>query len=218
MKYSFPKIKSFFRWVVEWKWFLYGVAGFILPLGYFYYFNNSDFAIRTVGLTLQLFGVLTVAEDIRSTYMTFNRPNLLLAWIDRLKRFPLFRKKINTMSGYAELSSLTGRATASIKERYSLESDNLEERIDAVKERLDTLNNQFLHMQNMYDTELKQIYDKLKIEKQERQSSDKSIERKIEDALTDTLHMAGTGVVWLMCGIIFTSIPEELGKIILFLR
>ena len=203
------KIRSeLIAWVLEWKWFLGGAGGFILPVVFFLTVDSSDFTVRFVGMLLQLFGIITVIEDIRETYQAFDYPCPLTVWKDRLKRCPLIKQPDNVGSINATLPAMTGSGKIDVSYEYDIESENLDERFNAVKERFERFSGQIQSLQDGYENRFKEVDKKLLDEKNNREQDVESVREKVREISTESLHMAGTGIVWLIIGMIFTSIPD----------
>ncbi|MCB2216372.1 MAG: hypothetical protein KQH59_09905 [Desulfobulbaceae bacterium] len=207
------KIKAFVCYLPEWKWFLAGTAGLILPPLFFFYCNHSQVLIRAVGMLLQLLGISTVIIDIRNKSLAFSIPSPFEVWKERLSRCPLWHKSFGNGSLTIPSATVRGTATSPVKLIYDINSDDLQEQVYALKERINKSERETDSRLKEINSEISRIKEETKKEREERKQLSRSINKSIEKNLTGSLDMAATGVVWLFTGVVYSSFPYELFKL-----
>lgn len=204
-------IKSVSHWLIEWRYFCFGLLVVTVPVWFGIRYGANEDMIRVSGMALQLLGIGTVAWDINATRKEFGHPGVLMVWHQRLKRFPLFGKQAVTSTCHATLPAMTcsGRAHQSVNAGPEATT---EERIRALEENLQIVHDRISQAQNEIDQGFRKYSEELTLEKQVRVQEDKKIHVKLEATETGGLHILGMGALWLFQGVIMSTIPAELAK------
>ena len=172
---------------------------------------RSEPAFRWIGLFLQLLGIATVAWNIRGTRTLFGRPSAVALAAQWLRRRPRFRPPVNVAVAGGTLGRLSSRARVDVwSDADPHAASALEARIDAAEKNLSRLRDRLNDLK--LETELnleRQVYA-LEQEKRERANDDKNIRDKLETAQAGGLQISVVGVVWLVVGVIMSTIPGEL--------
>ncbi len=187
-------------------WLAIAVLGLslVVPL---LWIGTAD-SLRYSGLFMQLLGLGTVAIGIRDTRRMFGKPSMLELFRRWHRNIPIFGPKVIQMSGSAPLN-ITESAKAHVW-RGSGKNPTLESRLEAAEANLGELYGRLNRFESESNHEIRKIVSKLRAESAERKEQDRQLHHKIEVASADGLHLAAVGVVWLMAGVILSTIPQEL--------
>jgi hypothetical protein len=215
-------LKDFLRWLFAlWRWLreprLVWLTTFILAIaavGAFWL--RSEPAFRWTGLGLQLLGIATVAWNIRGTRTLFGRAGTFAGAAQWWNQRPKFRASVAIAVGAGSTAISGGRARLDIW--YNADPDAaIEARIDAAEKNLSRLRDRLNEFEQETEKSLARQTNALEQEKQARTSDDKDIREKLEAAQVGGLHISVAGVVWLVGGVIMSTVPGELACLANFL-
>lgn len=169
---------------------------------------QTEPSVRISGLLLQLLGIAAAAVGIRDTRRMFGKPSFLeqvRAW---LKAVPGFKPRTVSASGSATLS-MSASAKAHVWRGAGTDT-TLESRLSAAEANLDELYRRANAAESALDAHVRTSEQRLREEVDARKEADRQLHLKIEAASTDGLHLAAVGVVWLACGVVMSTVPNEL--------
>ncbi len=206
-------IRSVSRWLVEWRYFCLGLLVVAVPIWLAIRYGADEATIRIMGLILQLLGIGTVIWDINSTRKEFGHPGAFKVWHRRLRSFPLFGNQAGTATGHATLPAMisSGRAHQTVSAGPEAKS---EERLQALEENLRLVHERISHSQNEVDQQFRKYFEELNFETQARVQEDKKNQIKLEATETGGLHILGMGALWLFQGVIMSTVPAEIAKLL----
>ncbi len=186
---------------------LLGFVAFLLP------WPTADL-MRYAGLILQLLGIFTVAKNLVEKVDLFNRPGIREMARAAFASFPKWgrRTTVNTAIAQSSLAKLSSHAEASVWRGYK--DKTLEERIDAIIANLEELKAQHVRAIDQIKSEhraLREVVDK-KLEDHARSVSE--LQRKLTALGVSGIHIDAAGVVWLVFGVVLSTIPSELAYVL----
>ncbi len=167
-------------------------------------------AVRYAGMILQFLGLVTVAIGLSQMRRLFGRPSLIarvFGWLERLAA-AFGRPKSYTLEASAGSYVVVGEEArlvrgvgpgASVEQRLSI----LEENVSHLRDEVDT------KVQGLRQ-EVATVKESIQRESQERQAGDQELRRTIEEVAIGGLHLETVGLVWLILGVVGTSIPDEI--------
>lgn len=169
---------------------------------------QTEPSVRISGLILQLLGIAAAAVGIRDTRRMFGKPSFLEQLRSWFKALPGLKPHTVSLSGSAALSM---SASAKVHVWRSAGVDpTLESRLSAAEANLDELYKRVNIAELTFDTHVRDSGQRLREEVGVRKEADRQLHLKIEAASTDGLHVAAVGVVWLACGVVMSTVPNEL--------
>ncbi len=206
-------LKSIFHWLVEWGYFCLGLLVVAVPVFFGLRYGANEAMIRFTGMVLQLLGIGTVAWGIHTTRKEFGHPSIFTVWHQRLSRFPPFGQRVVTGTTDITLPGMTftGRGHTSVSAGSEA---TIEARVQAVEENLQIVHDRVSQTQNEMDQELRKYSEALKQEEQVRAKEDQNIRAKMEATVTGGLHISAIGAFWLFVGVIMSTDPFELAKLL----
>ena len=167
--------------------------------------------VRWTGLALQLTGVLSVAFGVASTRRMFGQPSLFArvrAYISDVPRFP--RPATNVAIAVSGLNAMTsaGNVTIGVAPEQTIEARllELEHRVSeiATKAAKDTAE---------IRGDLRKQNALLVAESANRSDGDILLHRQVEMTATGGLDLSLCGLLWLLVGSVFGTIPLELSHL-----
>lgn len=198
-----------YHWLAEWMFFFLGLFPVAAAIGLIVFARADESVIRIAGMVLQLMGVGTVAWGIHITRKQFGHPSIFTVWRKRLARFPAFGNLGGTGSGNITLPAMTssgrGHCSASAGTNPTIYA-----RIQALEANLKLVNDRVTDTQSEMDQWVRKQTDALMQEQQIRSDEDQCIREKMESTNTGGLHISAMGTLWLVIGVIMSSIPSEL--------
>ena len=205
--------KALLHWLVAARllWLTIAVVAAALVLGLRK--GTDEATIRITGLFLQLLGIGTVAWGIRVTRKFFGRPSIFTLARYWFSRFPSFSGRTITASASIQGISLTANARAHVWRDLDPDA-TIEDRIKALEDNLQDVNQRLCSTQSEIDRSFRVEAENLKREQDPRSKADQEIREKLEATETGGLHISAMGVLWLSVGVIMSTIPTELAKLI----
>ncbi len=177
----------------------------ILPL----YCWQTEPSVRISGLLLQLLGIAAAAVGIRDTRSMFGKPSFLEQVRLWLKAVPRLKPRTISVSATGTIG-ISESAKGTLIGNEADTNPTLESRISAVEVKLKKLNEHVHLVESAFEAHVRSSQDLLRKESEARTEAVRELNRKIEAASTDGLHLAAVGVVWLACGVIMSTAPSEL--------
>ena len=212
-------MKKTLLWIKAiWAWFkrannLWRAVSVAVMAIIYTYLHTDEASIRITGLVLQILGIATVAWGIKETRELFGQPSLLEAGAMWLKSFPPFGGRVISGSGHAVLGSI-----ASGRSGYSLApidpNSSIDERLAAIEINLNFIHQRITHTQSNLEQKATAISETIKTETAIREQEIEKTHSKIEAASTGGLYISATGVLWLFIGVIMSTVPNELIRLL----
>jgi len=171
------------------------------------YYCQTESSVRLWGLLLQIFGIAAAAIGIRDTRRMFGKPSFLEQLRTWLTSIPRLKPPTVSASGSGKLSmSCSAKAHA----WKSAGEPTVESRLSAAEANLKELNERANVAESAFEAHVRAATQNLREEADLRKEADRQLHLRIEAASTDGLHLAMVGVVWLACGVIMSTAPNEL--------
>ena len=208
-------IDGLYHWLRETQYFW--ITLFVLSVSLYIIFlpEPNEARVRITGLTLQVFGMSTVLIGINRTRQFFGHPSFLKIVIQCLKRFPL-RRQVITGRANIELPMMTAKAFA--HQWTNAVDDSPEARLRALETNLDIVNQRVTQVHNQLDHDIRHLEHTLHSERTTRENTDQEIRRTIELTETGGLSISLMGLLWLVVGIIMSTIPSEMASLLKMIR
>jgi hypothetical protein len=171
-------------------------------------------SVRYAGTLLQFCGLALVAHGLSETRRLFGRPSLgakVVAWFSALKAVIVGPKPTN-----ATLQAMSGNFT--VKGRASLvhkagPGSPLDRRVEILEGNLDRLRDETSERFTEVRQEITATREELGRESAVRQQEQQKASRTLEDLAVGGIHLEMMGFVWLLLGMLFTSVPEEVARL-----
>ena len=173
---------------------------------------KTEPSVRVSGLLLQLLGIAAAAVGIRDTLRMFGKPSFLEQVRLWLKAVPGLKPRTVSISATGSIG-MSASAKAHVW-RGAGTDPTLESRISAAEANLKELYERANAAESAFDAHVRDSKHRLREESDARQEADRQLHLKIEAASTDGLHLAAVGVVWLACGVVMSTVPNELLSLI----
>ena len=195
-------------WFMRARLPLFALSIVALALTASLYFWETEPSVRIAGLLLQILGIAAAAIGIRDTRRMFGRPSFLEQVRLWFKLLPRLRPNVNStaVSGtFSVSSSVTDRVW-----RGAGADPTIESRLSAAEANLKELYERANAAESAFDRHVRASAQSLREEVDLREEADRQLHLKIEAVSTDGLHLAAVGVVWLACGVVMSTVPNEL--------
>jgi len=205
----------FFWWtlfglVIAWDagWIVAGLIS--VPKG------GTEPALRIMGLFLQVFGIGTVAYGIHETRMLFGRPGIFPSFLAWLNRVLISGGHIVSGENSDVIGTLSGTfpAMKGNMRGHWLESAafdaSIEKRIEALEQNIEHINSRINQTQAEMDQNFGAQTAALEQEKQVRTEQDQYLSSKLEVTETGGINISVMGLIWLLFGVISSTISVEL--------
>jgi hypothetical protein len=180
----------------------------LLALATSLYYWQTEPGVRISGLLLQILGIAAAAVGIRDTRRMFEKPSFLEQVRTWFKAVPGLKPCTVSASG-CSTSSTSASAKAHVW-RGAGTNPTLESRLSAAEANLDELFKRVNTAESAFDVHVRASEQRLREEVDARKEADRQLYLKIEAASTDGLLLAAVGVVWLACGVVMSTVPNEL--------
>ena len=171
--------------------------------------------IRYAGMTLQWLGLFRVAVDLRRLRRQFRQPSLpgeIWSWFRQLAAAFVPPKPISAQASIV-LGGTTlagaGRVVRSAGPGASLES-----RVAILEEGVNGLRNELEAKEHGLRRELGSVRESIDHESKARQTQNQQTLDTIKDVAVGGLDLEFVGLVWLLLGVLGTSIPDEIARLI----
>ncbi|MCR7873623.1 hypothetical protein ACM73L_33230 [Pseudomonas aeruginosa] len=204
-------IKAIWIWIKKANHLWRAVSVTALAIAYTF-LNSDEASIRITGLVLQILGIATVAWGIKETRELFGQPSLLQAGIRWLKSFPPYGGRVITGSGHASISMSGGGRGYSWT--HIDPNSSIDNRLAAIEKNLSLIHERISLTENNFEQKTRIITETIKTEKAIREQELEEAHTKIEAASTGGLHISATGALWLLIGVIMSTAPNELIRLL----
>ncbi|MEQ1598961.1 MAG: hypothetical protein ABL880_06285 [Methylotenera sp.] len=198
-------------------WVLWGV---VLPLVLlllivFLPWNLANL-VRYSGLALELLGIVTVAVGLKGKRELFNKPSFIEHIGNWWKQRPAWRLKV--VSGIGASRSGGGTSSARGSAWYEPVDATLESRLEAAEKNLLSLRSQLQTFEQDTNAKYTKLEKVIESERQTRESSVQEIRTRLEDLAARDLSFEALGIYWLFCGLVFSSLSNEISDLLVFLK
>ena len=174
--------------------------------------------VRYAGTLLQIFGLATIAFGLSQIRQLFGRPSFFAnvkSWF----------KRLGTLFGPARPVSIHGLASAgatltagSLRVITNAPAGaTMDQRMAIVEETLKRIYAELDETNSRVQSQLNSATTAIQQETVERSSADDTLNKRIEEFAVGGLHLETVGLVWLLTGVLGTSIPDELAQLLGFL-
>lgn len=194
-------------WVAVAGVLLATVVGFALSI-------NGSAGVRYAGTMLQVFGLGTVAVGLSQVRRSFGRPSLLekiVAWFRQLATAFLLPKPITVQANAAGLAMVAGEASVVV---IAGPGASLDRRVALLEENLNRLRDEVDAKENKIRKELSTVRGAVEQEQRAREREGHQISSKMEELAVGGLHLEVIGLTWLVIGVLGTSIPDEIARLL----
>ena len=210
-------IKKFGCWVIRvaiWLWeakivWITLLLSIIVVLFFWYMLIGTwEVGFRYTGLTLELFGIFTVAYGLKETLNLFEQ-----TFTESFKEFIKFRDNspvVVSMKGQSELPALTSSGLGTPLAPNS----STEERVTFLEELLNQVRLQAHENRTNVENGFKKLTDALNTERSEREASVEKVQQALKKFAVDGLAIELMGVVWLFFGAISATLSKELACLV----
>ncbi|MDY6957300.1 MAG: hypothetical protein SVO96_10600 [Pseudomonadota bacterium] len=173
---------------------------------------QTEPSVRLSGLLLQLLGITSAAIGIRDTRRMFGKPSFLAQVRTWLNVMPIPWRRTTSVS-------TSGSDTSSVSDEFTVQGwhnpdNNFDSRLSAAERNLQLLHELINNVKSDFDAHVRDLSQRIRNESETRKENDRQLHLRIESASTDGLHLAAAGVVWLACGIVMSTAPNELLNLI----
>ena len=212
MPINASRFKAIWPWLAEARYAWGSTAVICVALIISLLLYPTEPVIRLTGLALQLFGIGTVIWGISETRALFGHPSFASKTKAWLSRFPLLRRKVETVAGSITLSLGPGKVSV-----YGTQGPGanatIEARLDALEKNVTLIHERISQTQKEVDEGLHKISKSVKREEQLRQAEDNEIRVKLEATGTGGVHISAIGASWLFVGIILSTAAMEIAAL-----
>jgi hypothetical protein len=191
-------------------WAVLGTVSAI-GLGAIVYLSSAkaDLSVRCAGMLFQLFGLFTVAYGLWQARQLFGRPGFLsqaLDWVQLCAS--AFDAPKSTYLHVGTGLFIVGGSEAHAVGRSSGQS--LEDRVSELERDREKIRKEIAEKDAAIRKNLAEVTQHFDKENQERRKEIDRASRATEELGTGGLHIDWMGLVWLVFGVILTSIPDEI--------
>lgn len=144
----------------------------------------------------------------------FGRPSLsqkILAWFRQIAAAFRPPKPVTFQAGTGGVAIASGEARLVVRAGTQA---SLDRRVVILEENLDRLRDQVDAKETKLRNELGTVRDALGHEQRARESESRHIAVKMEELAVGGLHLEFVGLIWLVLGVLGTSIPDEIAKLL----
>ena len=183
------------------------VVGFFLS-------NSREAFIRYTGFSLELLGISTVAAGLSSTRRLFGRPSVVeksKAW---LKRLIDSLKKPKPIVVSAEPARVQYRASSATVARGLKENPTLEDRLSHLEEQIRNLSGEARKFREEVRASIDDVNKSVSNEIRDRRNQQRELRAQLESLSVGGLNLETVGLVWILIGVTFSSLPEEIANLL----
>jgi hypothetical protein len=175
---------------------------------------NTSAGVRYAGMMLQIFGLGTVAIGLSQVRRSFGRPSLVekvVAWFRQLVAAFLPPKPITGQANAGGVVTVAGEARVVVRAGPDA---SLDRRVTILEENLDRLRDEIDAKESKVRTELSTVKAAVEQEQRARETEARRLSSQMEELAVGGLHLELIGLAWLILGVLGTSIPDELAKLL----
>lgn len=174
--------------------------------------NASDFRVRTLGMVLQIVGVLTVWHDLTATARQFGRDGSIhrtLAWMKAL----IFGQGQTLTPVTADLVIGWGRPRVISRQRLSSELP-IDERVKNLEVLASQLSREIDAAMMDIERGEQELIDKIKAEGSAREQALGDLKQSLVSATAGNYPVLLFGAWWLGIGVIIATLAPEIAKVV----
>jgi hypothetical protein len=202
-------LRALGRWLAEprlaWLTLLVVVLAFVTTLRS----GATDLHIRLTGVLLEWLGIGTVAYGVRDTRTLFGLPSFTSMARDWLTRFPPWRRDVILMTGTGHLEIKGGDAHLEVWSNVDAAAP-LERQVQALMNNVNRLRDRLNQMRDEMQKQVREHSEALDQERRVRAKDDEGIQARLKAAETGGLHVTLAGLVWLLLGVVLTTLSQEI--------
>jgi hypothetical protein len=205
-------VKALWRWLAEPR--LAWLTLLILLVAVFFSLRPgaSEFLIRSIGLVLQLLGVVIVVVGIDKTWKSFGKPGIVKLFFEWWSRRPGWRRGIAITPGTVNSSFRLGKPRAHSWMPID-PSATIDDQVSALTKNVEGLNERLLRCEDEVEAQFEKVSDALRQEQQVRAAREDALQTRLEATQTGGLHISLMGAIWVFFGSILSTLaPEIAGK------
>jgi hypothetical protein len=188
------------------------IVPIVMSGAYLWRAHSTEPHIRWTGLALQLAGILSVAFGVASTRRMFGHPPIIArvrAYLSDVPRFPRPAKNVTIgLSGVSTVATI-GNVTIGIAPEQTVEA-----RLLALEQRVSEIVTKSANDTAELRGDLRKQNALLEAESEHRSEGDALLHRQLEMTATGGLDLSLCGVLWLLVGSVFSTIPLELSRLL----
>ncbi len=172
--------------------------------------SSGEARARTAGMLLQLFGLATVAVGLSKTRQLFGRPSVVArvaSWFGRL--WSVFAPSKSATVHVQGVASVALAGSARVRVGAAPDA-TLDRRVAVLEQNYELLQKQVDQQEVQTNERLRALQSQVQAEATARQAEDRLTAGKLEDMAIGGLHLEGVGVLWLLLGVVATSMPTEI--------
>ena len=177
---------------------------------------NIASLVRYIGLFLELLGLITVAIGLKGKRELFKKPSFIEHIKNWWKQRPVWRPKV--VSGIGASRSGGGSSSARGSAWHGPIDNTVESRLEAAEKNLLSLRSELQTFQQNANAKYTKLDKVIENERQVRESSVLEIRTRLEDLATRDISFEALGIYWLFCGLVFSSLSNEISDLLVFLK
>jgi hypothetical protein len=213
-------LKRYLHANLVWLSRVWGLWGVVLPLALlllivFLPWNLANL-VRYSGLALELLGIVTVAVGLKGKRELFNKPSFIEHIGNWWKQRPAWRLKV--VSGIGASRSGGGISSARGSAWHGPVDATLESRLEAAEKNLLSLRSQLQTFEQDTNAKYSKLDKVIENERQTREFSVQEIRTRLEDLAARDISFEALGIYWLFCGLVFSSLSNEISDLLVFLK
>lgn len=175
--------------------------------------NGGDFRVRTLGVLLQLIGLLTVWLDLTSTARQFGKGGFLRSTFKWLGTVFLTTREATIALSTQSLGAMTGRVRAKARTPINPNAPP-DERFANLELLTREIDNALDGAYKEIDRRADELDEKLKDEAKRREGEINAVKKSLESAATGNYAMLAFGAAWLAIGVVLATLAPEIAKLV----
>lgn len=171
-------------------------------------------ALRWAGMLIELLGIGTVVIGLDAKRRLFKLPSFLEHALSWVQRRPKWKPMPIDLAAKVTVGSLTlsGSLGTAILRRGTPDGASLEDRITALEQNLETVQKTQSEIEKRLDHEKTERQQALTTERRERETADGNLRKILEDLGSGGLYLEAMGIAWVMAGVIFATISNDIAS------
>lgn len=207
----FRKIRLIGFWLWEMKLVTLMILYIFLAWIGLNFFNYTEPSFRIIGLVLQILGIATVILGLNQTREQFNHKSYKSLLNDWLKRCPIKDKPVFIEPESIGTSFSIGDVVLTTVFRLD-SNETISEQLAKVEKEILSLQTQIDNASTKNKEEINKLNREINGEKNERDQAINKTLKIVESASTGGVHISLIGTIWLLIGVILSSLSPELSK------
>jgi hypothetical protein len=205
--------KLWLHWIAEPKAGWITSAGIVIALAIPACVASRDDHLRYSGLMLQLLGIGTVAMGVRDKGRIFGKITMWQWAHSWFRRVPKWHRKSVTLE-VDSVSHAHMASSASVWQWRNIpDSLPLEDKLKLVNENLETLKTQWQASEKRQGEVIRTLQTAVDTERTTRETALTQVTTRLNELGSGGLRMEAMGLAWLITGVVFATIPQELAKL-----